>query len=269
LLPVLETYDPNVREVLRRSAVVAADDYAFLLQQLRGAWDEALVSEGDGWLEFDLTRWRRLPRSLQRGILREAIRRLRHGLRNINWIHVENALEELSRSDTGEATLPQGLAATARYGRFYVAEAKWSPPPDAPQLGGEAIAVPLPGRSVLPDGRWVVDAELLDSPPLDTLQNPDPWQAWLDFAVAGTDLMLRPRKPGESFAPLGMSGRTQRVNECMINAKVPREWRADWPLLCNSRQVLWVAGLRLDERAAVVSATGKVVRIRMSLIQSE
>jgi tRNA(Ile)-lysidine synthase len=263
LLPLLKTYNPNIREVLRRSAVVAADDYALLLQQLRRAWDSTLTSEGDGWMEFDLRRWRRLPKSLQRGILREAIRRLRHGLRNINWIHVENALDVLNGSDTGAATLPQGLMATARYGRFYVAEAEWSPPPDVPQLAGQSVPVPVPGSVVLPDGRWTVEAEVLDSPP-DTFSNDDPWQAWLDMAVAGTDLALRPRHPGEAFAPLGMGGRTQRVNECMINAKVPREWRANWPLLCNPRQVLWVAGLRLDERAAVTPATERVIWIKMS-----
>jgi len=263
LLPILETYNPNIREVLRRSAVVAADDYAFFLQQLHRSWDRVLIDEGDGWLTFDLPRWRKLPRSLQRGVLREAIRRLRRGLRNINWIHIENALDVMNCADAGAATLPQGLAATARYGRFYVAEASWSPPPDAPQLAGEAVAVPVPGRVVLPDGRWVVETDVLDATPEEAHRNADPWQAWLDFGVAGAELILRPRQPGETFAPLGMAGRTKRVNEFMINAKIPREWRAGWPMLCNSRQILWIAGLRLDERAAVTPATGKIVWVRV------
>ena len=263
LLPVLETYNPNIRQVLRRAAAVAADDYAFLLRELRKAWIQTRTAQGDGWIEFDLARWRGLHRSLQRGILREAIRRLRQGLRNINWIHIENALDVLNRSDTGEATLPQGLVAAARYGRFYVAEVGVLPPPPVPQLAGAPLPVPVPGTLPLPGGRWVVETQVLDTVPAEARLNTDPWQAWLDLGATGQNLVLRPRRPGETFAPLGMGGRQKRLNEFMINAKVPREWRANWPLLCNDSHILWVAGLRVDERAALTEATRQVLWVRM------
>lgn len=264
LLPILETYNPNIRQVLRRTAIVAADDYAFLAHELQKAWDKASIAEGDGWLEFDRQQWRNLHRSLQRGVLREAIRRLRRGLRNINWVHVENALDVLNRTDTGAATLPQGLTAVARYGRFYVAEAGTAPPPPVPQLAGEPLPVPVPGTLDLPDGRWVVEVQILDAVPDAARQNTDPWQAWLDLAVAGEHLVLRPRQPGDAFAPLGMGGHMKRLNEFMINAKVPREWRDAWPLLCNARHILWVTGLRVDERAAIGAATRQVLWVRLA-----
>ncbi len=270
LLPVLETYNPNIREVLRRTAAVAADDYAFFASELQKAWQQVLHDEGEGWLAFDLLEWRALPKSLQRGVLREAVRRLRQTLRDINWIHIENALEVLSTKETGaSATLPQGLAATIRYGRFYVADASWSPPAEVPQLDGAPISIPVPGQTVLPNGRWLLETEILDAVPDEALQNPDPWQAWLDMDVAGRDLALRPRQPGEKFAPLGMGGRMKQVSELMINAKVPREWRTDWPLLCNARQVLWVVGLHVDQRAAVTAKTGRVLWVRVRPLTTE
>ncbi len=264
VLPTLETYNPNIREVLRRAAVVAADDYALLAHELQKAWGKVRMAEGDGWIEFDLRRWRGLHRSLQRGVLREAIRRLRQGLRNINWIHVENALDVLTRTDTGAATLPQGLVAVARYGRFYVAEDGAMPPPSVPQLAGEPIPVPVPGAVHLPGGRWVLETEILDAVPGGARQNADPWQAWLDLAAAGENLALRPRRPGDTFAPLGMGGRLKRLNEFMINAKIPREWRDNWPLLCNASHILWVAGLRVDERAAIGADTRRVLWVRLT-----
>lgn len=270
LLPVLETYNPNVREVLRRTADVAADDYAFLAAQLREAWHRVLRDTGEDWLVFDLSEWRALPKSLQRGVLREAVRRLRQTLRNINWIHIENALEVLSAKETGaSATLPQGLAATIRYDRFYVADASWSPPADAPQLAGESLEIPVPGRVALPDGRWLAETQVLDAMPEEALQNRDPWQAWLDMDVAGRSVLLRPRKPGEKFAPLGMGGSMKQVSELMINAKVPREWRANWPLLCNPHQVLWVVGLHVDQRAAVTEETKAVLWVRVRPLANE
>jgi len=270
LLPVLETYNPNIREVFRRTAVVAADDYAFLAGQLREAWHRVLLDAGDDWLAFDLLAWRELPKSLQRGVIREAVRRLRQTLRNINWVHIENALEVLSTKETGaSATLPRGLAATICYDRFYIAEASWSPPPDAPQLGGEPVEVPVPGRIVLPDGRWAVETEILDAVPDRAARNANPWQAWLDMDVAGQDLTLRPRQPGEKFAPLGMGGRMKQVSELMTNAKIPREWRPNWPLLCNPSHVLWVAGLHVDERAALTAETQRVLWVRVRRLGAE
>ncbi len=264
LLPILESYNPNIRQVLQRAAAVAADDYALLAHELRKAWARVRTAEGDGWIEFDLKRWRRLHPSLQRGVLREAIRRLRQGLRNINYIHVENALGVLTRTDTGSATLPQGLVAVARYGRFYVADEVAPPPPPVPQLAGKPLPVPVPGRLDLPDGRWVLETQALAAAPEEARHNPDPWQAWLDLGAIGENLALRPRRPGEAFAPLGMGGRLKRLSEFMINAKVPREWRANWPLLCNESGILWVAGLRVDERAAITEATRRVLWVRLT-----
>lgn len=269
LLPTLETYNPNIRQVLRRAAAVAADDYALLAHEVRKAWSKVRTAEGEGWMEFDLKRWRGLHRSLQRGVLREAIRRLRQGLRNINWIHVENALDVLTRTDTGAATLPQGLVAVARYGRFYVAEESMIPPPPVPQLAGEPLPVPLPGALALPDGRWVLETQVLATVPEQAWHNPDPWQAWLDLDAIGENPILRPRQPGDTFAPLGMGGRLKRLNEFMINAKVPREWRANWPLLCDGSRILWVAGLRVDERAAITEATRRVLWVRLAKKRAE
>ncbi len=264
LLPILETYNPNIREVLRRAAAVAADDYAFLAQELQKAWGRVCTAEGAGWIEFDLAQWRGLHRSLQRSVLREAIRRLRQGLRNINWIHVENALDVLNRTDTGAATLPQGLVAVARYGRFYVADDGALPPPPAPQLAGEPLPVPVPGMLDLPDDRWVLETRVLAAVPEEARHNVDPWQAWLNLEAVGEDLVLRPRRPGDTFAPLGMGGRLKRLNEFMINAKIPREWRDNWPLLCNASHILWVAGLRVDERAAIAETTRRVLWVRLT-----
>lgn len=270
LLPILETYNPNIRQVLRRTAVVAADDYAFLAARLGEAWHRVLLDAGEGWLAFDLRAWRELPKSLQRGVLREAVRRLRQTLRNINWVHIENALEVLNTKETGaSATLPRGLAAAISYDRFYIADAAWSPPPDAPQLAGEALQVPVPGRAVLPDARWAVETVILDGPPDHAARNPDPWQVWLDAAAAGRDLTLRPRQPGERFAPLGMDGRTKQVSELMTNAKVPKEWRANWPLLCSPSHVLWVVGLHVDERAALTAETESVLWVRVRRLAAE
>jgi tRNA(Ile)-lysidine synthase len=263
LLPILETYNVNIRQVLRRSAAVVAADYDLLREQLEMAWKRVVRGESDQAVTFDLDDWRALPPSLQRSTLREAIHRLRRALRNIDFVHVENAVEILSGGQTGDqVTLPQGLMLTVGYDTFTVAGEDYRALPDLPLLlGGEPLPIALPGRTRLPGTGWTLRAEILPHAqvPDAALTAARGWRAHLDAAALGESPVLRIRRPGDRFCPLGMGGRGKRVNEFMINEKIPAAWRDHVPLLAGAGgQVAWVCGWRLDERARVTPVTQQV-----------
>jgi tRNA(Ile)-lysidine synthetase-like protein len=263
LLPILESYNVNIRQVLRRSAVVVAADYDLLREQLEVAWKRLVRGESDQAVTFDLDDWRALPPSLQRSTLREAIHRLRRALRNIDFVHVENAVEILADGQTGDqATLPQGLMLTIGYDSFTVAGEDYRALPDLPLLlGDEVLPIALPGRTRLPGTGWTLHAEVLPHAqvPDAALTAARGWRAHLDAAVLGESPVLRVRRSGDRFCPLGMGGRGKRVNEFMINEKIPAAWRDHVPLLVSAGgQVAWVCGWRIDERARVTPATQQV-----------
>jgi tRNA(Ile)-lysidine synthase len=263
LLPILESYNVNIRQVLRRSAVVVAADYDLLREQLEVAWKRLVRGESDQAVTFDLDDWRALPPSLQRSTLREAIHRLRRALRNIDFVHVENAVEILADGQTGDqATLPQGLMLTIGYDSFTVAGEDYRALPDLPLLlGDEVLSIALPGRTRLPGTGWTLHAEVLPHAqvPDAALTAARGWRAHLDAAVLGESPVLRVRRSGDRFCPLGMGGRGKRVNEFMINEKIPAAWRDHVPLLVSAGgQVAWVCGWRIDERARVTAETQQV-----------
>ncbi len=278
LIPHLATYNPRIRDVVRRSARIFADDFDYLHEQILAAWAE-VVKEKEGALTFALAPWRRLHPSLQRGLLREAIRRLRRELRNINWIHVEDALTIANDRPAGSAaTLPQGLVLYKSYDSFTIAEAPLRPA-DLPQLTVDRVPLAIPGITRLPDTDWQVTAELRDFNALDTLQNldsrlqpvqedpakpltphsssrpPFTWRADLDFDRTGPELWLRRRQPGDRFQPLGMGGHSVLLREFMINVKLPATARDDYPLVASPEHVVWVPGYRIDERVKVTRET--------------
>ena len=41
----------------------------------------------------------------------------------------------------------------------------------------------------------------------------------------------------------------KELTEFMIDAKIPRAWRARVPIVCSPRHIVWVAGWGIDERA--------------------
>jgi tRNA(Ile)-lysidine synthase len=277
VFPLLAQHNPNVREVVRRSACIIADDYALLRSLLEETWPQVVLAEvpasrprakgekREARIVFDLAAWRALPTSLQRSTLREAIHRLRRSLRNINFLHVENALLVARDGTTGDqSTLPQGLALTLGYDRFTIADADTTQPlPDWPLLPPSCTPLPvhIPGDTLLPGSNWTLRAEVLDRAhlPVGWEANADPWRAFLDGQAVGETLSLRTRRPGDRFRPLGMGGHTVKLSDFLTNQKVPRDLRDRLPLLEGEGGIAWVCGQRVDEHTRIGEGTETVL----------
>lgn len=265
VLPLLAQHNPNVREVLRRSAWVIADDYALLRSLLEETWPDAVLDETPEKIVFGIEQWRSLPTGLQRSTLREAIHRLRRSLRDINFLHVENALRVACDGSTGaKATLPSGLILSVEYDRLTVASADADPSlPNWPLLpaGTALLPVEVPGTTALPQCHWHLEIQELEraSLPADWEANPDPWRAFFDAHEVGTTLWLRSRQAGDRFHPLGMGGQTVKLSDFLTNQKVPYSVRDRLPLLVGEQGIVWVCGQRIDDRARVRSGTRLVL----------
>ncbi len=271
LIPHLESYNPNIREVLCRSAQIIGDDYNFLQAELERVWPAVVSSESGEAITFDLDRWRALPTSQQRSILREAVHRLRRSLRNINWIHTENALSALRAKPAGtQVTLPQGLMLSIAYHDFTVADEGYVPEVGWPLLLVESLPVAVPGVTELPDSGWYLEAAIIEREEFreDYLDNLNPWQAFLDYERAGSELVLRQRRSGDCFQPLGLGGHEKSLHTFMIDLKIPRPLRVLVPIVASPRHIIWVAGWRIDQRARITAKTERILHLAFRLVDS-
>jgi len=273
LIPLLETYNPNFREITRRSARIVADDYALLKTLSAATWVKVVTAENERAIKFDLHAWRELATSLQRSIVREAIHRLRHSLRNINWIHVENAIVALRDRPVGtQVTLPRGLMLTISYDHFLIADKGYvSTVSEHPQLVAGAMPVAVPGITPLPSSDWQLEAHIVPREAYgeEHLGNPNPWQAFLDYDSTGKTLVLRCRQPGDRFQPLGLGGHQQKVRDFMINSKIPQPLRDHLPLLASSQSIIWIPGWRIDMRVRVTANTQHILHLVLRRVPKE
>ena len=284
LLPLLEAYNPAIRQVLAHTAGVMAGDHEIVEEALRSAWQAILLPAPPGAastddparspeeVRFSLATWRALPLGLQRATLRRAIHVLRRHLRNINWEHVERAVWLARDGATGqEATLSAGLVMQIGYSALRVGAegSRWRE--NLPQVAGP-LALEAPGTTAL-GGGWRASIRRLavEELPAGWDRGPDaarggerdPWLAYLDAAAVGPEPLLRRPEVGERFRPLGMGGHRVKISEFMINVKAPRAARAAWPLLAGRNGVAWLCGLRVDEDAAIGPATQHVWEVRL------
>jgi tRNA(Ile)-lysidine synthase len=292
LLPLLETYNPNIKALLHQTAKVVAADYELLAIVRDEVWAREVREEGKHRISFDLMGWRALPLALQRATLRQAAYRLRPGLRDLDFVHIQQAVHVATNGSTGaQVILPQGLCLTVGYQTLRLAVADEGPPvPDWPLLWqAEPIPVVLPGQTTLPDkqlhpaqrgpkyddggagsvSRWWLEAGPWNGDTDTVLTNSDRWTAYLDADQLGPRLTLRRRRPGDRFQPLGMGGQKVEVTDLMINAKIPRQWRKQIPLLVHDRpggndkeEIAWLVGWRIDERVKITDRTRRMIRLR-------
>ena len=68
-------------------------------------------------------------------------------------------------------------------------------------------------------------------------------------------LLVRPWRAGDRFAPQGMKGRSKKLQDFFTDRKIPRHQREKIPLLVAPEGILWVVGMRQDERFLVSRGT--------------
>jgi tRNA(Ile)-lysidine synthase len=266
LIPALQQYNPRVKEGVLRMARTLVGDYAIVDRAAAEAFKGCLRERGAGYLAFDRAALSALPEGLAHGVIRKAVGALRPALRDIDFTAARRAWEFIQAPPaTRHADLVDGLDLDLEGERVILREHAAGLPVLAwPQLGvGKLLALPVPGEVRLADG-WRLAADL---EPAGSAQpwkeESDPTRVWLDGALAGEALLVRTRRPGDRFAPLGMDGKTVKLSDFFVNLKTPRRVRDGWPLVCAGETVVWVAGLRMSEPYRVRPGTASVVRLSL------
>jgi tRNA(Ile)-lysidine synthase len=201
---------------------------------------------------------------LQRRLIRQAILTLLPDLRNVGFRTTEQAREVASGADIGStSSLPAGVSLLINYDQLLFSTKDAAVPiPNLPQLTNIGDNnLPVPGRLALVNG-WMIQAQMLDN--ADTrlmLENQDPWQAYIAVEEPAS-IMVRGRRSGERFQPLGMSGRSAKVSRVMIDRKIPERLRAKWPIVASQNHLLWLVGHHIDERVRVDENRQKVLFLR-------
>jgi len=254
LLPLLEQYNPGIRASLLRLAALARDDLAVITATMSRWWADH-VQVQDRIARWERAPWLALSPALQRAVLRQAARTVGGDLLDLTMVHIEAARRLIVTGRTG-ATVhwPGGLQVRIRYNRVEIAPAR----PEIERLPLAGVRLAVPGATAVPGTDWWVVARVQDRPCPDWT---DPWHADLDGERAGETLIVRRRRPGDRFIPLGMTG-LKKLQDFLVDAKVPRDLRDLVPVVDNGQQIVWVAGQRLDERVKITPTTRRVLCLR-------
>ncbi len=157
-----------------------------------------------------------------------------------------------------KAVLPGGLAvARAGDGVFFSSGAPARAPPECVLgLGAQAAfgdwvlaCLPAESASVEPGGNAGHTGFLRDET--------------VDADAVTPPLIVRARRPGDRFRPLGAPGRI-RLKEFFRAQGIPEQMRGSWPIVCAGEDVVWVPGLRIGQKARLSPATRRRLALRIA-----
>ena len=252
LLPSLKDYNPKIDKALLRLASVAADDVSFIEEQSLKQWNK-LASEEDSVICLNKLKTAGLPRAIQRQIFRLATAQVLGNTKDIEAKHIEAMISLLSKPAGKRLFLPRGLIISTEYDRLTLGSTQSSLCP-LPSLENE-FNIKVPGVTILPG--WQVKTAILQ----ERIDHRDNFASSLDLDKAGKKLTVRQRKTGDRFQPLGMS-QPKKIQDFMVDSRIPRDWRERVPLVCSSTQILWLVGWRIDDRVKVTESTKNILYMK-------
>jgi tRNA(Ile)-lysidine synthase len=270
LIPLLETYNPQVRQAIWRTASLLEGDSAVIEGVVREAWAACLVQSSPRHIALRLAALQQMRPGLLRAVLRYAAAQILPTLRDVDYAAVERAAGFAARPIPGQIDLVQGVVVfyeTALDGEPQLVIALGEAPPDSlawPQLEPhEEQAVPEAGEVVFSSG-WRLICDRVDAPTAGWQFGGDTrWEAWVDAKSLPGPLNLRRPRSGDRFQPLGMAGRSMKLSDFWINEKLPRRARAGWPILTAGDEIVWVPGFRLSHQHRVQPSTQRALRLRL------
>jgi len=78
--------------------------------------------------------------------------------------------------------------------------------------------------------------------------------------IINKKLQLRVWKKGDTFRPLGMSGK-QKISDFLINKKLNRFEKFNQSVLCADDKIIWLCGHRIDDRFKISDETTKFISL--------
>jgi tRNA(Ile)-lysidine synthase len=254
LLPLLQSYNPQVVEALQRTAQIAGDDIAYLEKTAARLYRKLAVCQGETII-LDKKAMLKQSFSMRRYLLRLAIENAAGNLKDIEARHIEELVSALDKPAGKQIHLPYGLIFTVDYDTYKLAKDNSALIP-FPVLEGE-YPIKTPGITLIPG--WQIQTEII-KPDAFAASGENSFTAHFDYAKINGELTVRARKRCDRFQPLGMR-EMKKTGQFMLDAKIPHDWRDRVPVVACGDSILWLAGFRIDERFKVTAGTKKVLRL--------
>lgn len=269
ILPFLREHaNPHIDEAVLRLAEQARWLGTYLEDAAARTFDSLVISDGPRTVVLNTNALLAKQRIIQAEVVRRALAMVADGEQDLGFLHVDAVLRLAESGASGkELHLPGPAVVRKTYDRL---EFKPLTDPDAPQEL-RPVFVTAPGVTPLPALGFELLAEYMnvdETKIAELRQSPNPREEWIDCERVQFPLLVRGRRDGDRFWPLGAPG-SKTIGDFLSDEKIDRATRARTGVLCDQVGPLWVMPFRIDERVKLRPTTERALRLLLRPISSE
>ena len=253
LIPVLLEYQPGLIRHLGELAFLCRQENQFMEEEARKGLQTVILDSTDHSLGLSLSTFKNFSLPLQYRIIRQAIKRVKGNLRRIDIGHVRAIMGLINNSRPQiKINLPDNLIIKKSYTKL-----RFSSGIEI-ETKNFSYHIKNMGRFQIQEINQTILLEEISKKDF-LLPIPSPQEAFLDLDRIRWPLRVRNFKPGDRFMPFGLNG-FKKVKDIFIDNKIPFEERKKIVILESGNNIVWVCGIRIDNRYRVKRATKRILR---------
>lgn len=257
LIPYLrEKYNPKIEENLSRMAEILRNEDEFIKKQVTGSLRKVFIQKDANRVALKLNVINKLDPAIRWRLFKTVLEEFSSDKNGVSYLHVKSldGMAAQNRESGKKIILPMKVEARKEY-QVLILEKQNSPKKN---LKYEYV-LSVPGSIFIKELNVTIIAKRIRKDKIDSAAENT---LYMDLDSIQPPLIVRNRREGDWFQPLGMVGR-QKIKKYFIDQKVSRGRRDEMILLVDDLSVIAVEKMRLDERVKITVNTKKVLAIEM------
>jgi len=202
------------------------------------------------------------PKPVMVELVRKSLTVLGCGERDLTQHHYERILQLAEQNVSGrKIDLPGEFVVGAEYGNLIFSRLEKRPQSEEQFV--KSTEVKVPGQTRL--GRNLIEATILEA-------DEEMFEKFkaektnfierFDFDKIKPPLVVRFRKPGDRFVPLGLE-KEKKVGKFLTAARVLQKVRKKLLIVTDSEKIIWVWPIRISEKAKVTGGIRKILQLQI------
>jgi tRNA(Ile)-lysidine synthase len=249
ILPDFLSINPDFKEKVIGLSKLVAEDEDYILQGVRRWKERVLIKQNEREVLILRKEISSAPPSIKRRLLRKFIEEVKGDCLGISSPHIDSILHLITgRRPNARLDLPYGMVVLREYDTLRISKGPFFKEEPLEFL----YRIDPEGSTDIPEVSGRLEMRISKNIPQDL--KGDNFEVWLDWKRIEPPIVLRNRRVGDSFHPLGVRGK-KKVKDLFIDRKVPLKERAKIPLLEDRNGIIWVIGFQIDERVQITPTT--------------
>ncbi|MCM1272889.1 MAG: tRNA lysidine(34) synthetase TilS [Clostridium sp.] len=253
IIPQMEAVNSNAVNHICDVANEAGRAYEWMHGKAAGCMAECSKNNDDeNGIVLDIEKIVKQDRTILEYIVREAIIKAAGKQKDIGRTHIKSVVDLIYGESGKQVSLPYGLAARKSYEKLIISSAVSDSVEYDIEISGQGTYI-VPGHGSIHVSLFKKDNVAEVSKKIYTKM--------VDYGKIHGKICIRTPKAGDYIIIDGM-GNSKKLSRVFIDGKIDRELRVTWPVVACGSEIIWVIGLRYNERYKVDAATKDILCLK-------